>query len=41
MPLDVSFHWYCKEQLVKKLLKILWKTSMVESNLSGISGLLA
>ena len=30
IPLDVSFHWYCKEQLVKKLLKILQKTSMVE-----------
>ena len=30
--LNVSFQWYCREQHVKKLLKTLWKTSMVESN---------
>ena len=30
--MDESFQWYCKEQPVKKLLKILWKTSIVESN---------
>ena len=30
--MDVSFHWYCKEQLVKNLLKVFQKTSMVESS---------
>ena len=30
--MDVRVQWYCKEQLVKKLVKVISKTSMVEPN---------
>ena len=31
----MGFHWYCKEQLVKKPLKFSWKSVMLESSIFG------